>query len=73
MFQKNSFCSSSLSKYDTTTSIHNPLIFSWHQLGPNSSFVPMPSPTMLVSVIDFSDIPYVPPTTFLSMPLLSFF
>jgi hypothetical protein len=41
-------------------------------MGPYNSFIPMQSPTMLVSVIDSSDTPF-PPSTSLFLPLLSFF
>jgi len=47
--------------YTTTTSVHNPLVFFSYQLDPRSSFVLVPSPTMLVGVAEVYDIPYCPP------------
>jgi hypothetical protein len=63
--------SSSSSMYNTTTSIHNPLVFSWYQLDPNS-FVLVPSLNVLACVTKFYDTP-CPPWIVLFLPLISFF
>jgi hypothetical protein len=42
-------------------------------LGSDSSYVPVPSPTMLVGATNSFHTPSFPPTTSHSLPLLSFF
>ncbi len=65
-----SSCYLSSSKCNIATFVHNPPTFYWHQLGPNSSFVHLLSPTTFVDVVDYSNILYLPPPNSFFLPLL---